>query len=73
MNKNYEALDDFEVFINRQKKNPQAWFRKGFSLKNIGDIDKSIKCFHKAVELSEQCEIFDPILKINLIKVSDVH
>lgn len=73
MDKNYEALEDFEIVISRQKKNPQAQFRKGFSLKNIGDIDKATKCLHKAVELSEQSGEFNPMLKVNLIKISNVH
>jgi len=66
-------LEDFEVYINRQKKNPYAYFRKGFSLKNIGDIDNATKCLHKAVELSEKTGDFNPILKLNLIKITNVH
>mmetsp|Transcript_13698 Transcript_13698/g.29671 ORF Transcript_13698/g.29671 Transcript_13698/m.29671 type:complete len:116 (-) Transcript_13698:83-430(-) len=72
MGQDFDALQDFDHCLKMQPKNPYVWFRKGFSLKNIGDVAKASVCLQKANKLSEQHGENDYKLKVNVSKAFDV-
>ena len=74
LNKYTEAINSFKKSIKNNINFYIAYFNLGILYKNIGNIDESKKCLHKAINLNPNfCSAHRAYSQVNKYKIGDKH